>query len=160
MDNYRDGNGENKSDVYFLGAGFSCGADLPLSNNFLEKMKEVHVQYCLGETPPSLNVPMDELFRFRTKITELFDKSLINNVEFLLSLVSARTLGSTASRGFDKYQMQIAPDPGYELHHLHEATRTFPGSDASGTTISHCHPTPAVSSGYPGDYGRHTPSRR
>ena len=108
MDNYRDGNGENKSDVYFLGAGFSCGADLPLSNNFLEKMKEVHVQYCLGKTPPSLNVPMDELFRFCTKRTELFDNSLINNVEFLLSLVSARTLGSTAGRGFNKYQMQIA----------------------------------------------------
>ncbi|MBU2831866.1 SIR2 family protein [Acidithiobacillus ferriphilus] len=98
----------NASVAYILGAGFSCGAGLPLSCNFLNKMKEVHPQYQLGKTPPPLNVPMDELFRFRTKRSRLFDESLTNNVEFWLSLVSARTLGSIASRGFTKYQMQIA----------------------------------------------------
>lgn len=93
---------------YILGAGFSCGAGLPLSNNFLEKMDEVHAQYYLGITPPSLNVPMDELFRFRNKRSEFFDQYMSNNVEFWLSLVSARTLGNVASRGFNKYMMQIA----------------------------------------------------
>ena len=94
--------------TYILGAGFSCGTGLPLSYNFLEKMKEVHPQYQLGITPPSLNVPMDELFRFRTERFGLFDQKLLNNVEFWLSLVSARTLGSVASRDFIKYQMQIS----------------------------------------------------
>ena len=98
----------NDSVTYILGAGFSCGAGLPLSYNFLDKMKEVHPQYQLGKTPPPLNVPMDELFRFRSQRPGLFDASLINNVEFWLSLVSARSLGSIKSRGFNKYQMQIA----------------------------------------------------
>lgn len=98
----------NDSVTYILGAGFSCGAGLPLSCNFLDKMNKVHPQYQLGKTPPSLNVPMDELFRFRADRFGLFDKTLLNNVEFWLSLVSARTLGSISSRGFNKYQMQIA----------------------------------------------------
>ena len=72
----------NDSVTYILGAGFSCGTGLPLSYNFLEKMKEVHPQYQLGITPPSLNVPMDELFRFRTERFGLFDQKLLNNVEF------------------------------------------------------------------------------
>lgn len=98
----------NSSATYILGAGFSCGAGLPLSYDFLNKMKKVHPQYQLGKTPPPLNVPMDELFRFRAERSGLFDPNLLDDVEFWLSLVSARTLGSIASRGFTKYQMQIA----------------------------------------------------
>ena len=36
-----------------------------------------------------------------------------------------------------RWSLRSRPDPGYELHPLHEATRTFPGADASGTTHSH-----------------------
>ncbi|WP_414039224.1 SIR2 family protein [Acidithiobacillus sp. M4-SHS-6] len=93
---------------YILGAGFSCGAGLPLSNDFLDKMKAVRPQYYLGKTLPPLNVPMENLFRFRSERLKLFDDSLKNNVEFWLSLVSAGTLGSITSRGFTKYHMQIA----------------------------------------------------
>ncbi|MDD5279041.1 SIR2 family protein [Acidithiobacillus sp.] len=94
--------------VYILGAGFSCDAGLPLSYDFLDRMENVRPLYQLGKTPPSLNVPMDELFLFRSQRDKLFDKSLINNVEFWLSLVSARSLGNVATRGFNKYKMQIA----------------------------------------------------
>ena len=96
--------------IYILGAGFSCGAGLPLSNNFIEKMGIVRNEYnsILKDHPVSVKEPIKELFQFHARKQNLFDESLINNIEFLLSLVSAITLGGISSRGFTKYKMQIA----------------------------------------------------
>ncbi|EGQ63509.1 hypothetical protein GGI1_19879 [Acidithiobacillus sp. GGI-221] len=97
-----------ESTCFILGAGFSRDAGLPLSYDFLEKMEYVRPLYVLGKTLPVLNVPIDELFRFREARKDLFSHDVLNNIEVLLSLVSARNLGNISSRGFTRFQMQIA----------------------------------------------------
>jgi hypothetical protein len=94
--------------VFILGAGFSADAGLPLSSNFVSEMEKVSEQYYyLGKSPPSLNVPMRDLFEYIEKHRHYFEPNSVNNIELWLSLVSARNIGNNNGRNFIKLQMQI-----------------------------------------------------
>ncbi len=97
-----------RTNLFFLGAGFSADAGLPVSNSFMNSMRNAGKNYFLEKTPPSLNVPIREFLGYQDGKKEIFDSALISNIEFWLSLVSAKSLGGISNRGFTKLQMQVA----------------------------------------------------